>query len=162
MSRRSRGAACLAALTLAGLSNAHAGDLTVVRERPGSYVAYAFGEAGFHRHELGLTSASRVELGEGLGRVSKGRLELLVGASAQGVVTRRIDQELGNLQAFRMGARLALAQGRHGWVAYGVTEGGIAARSLPGTLSVAQVSGDLAWVLVDSAYGLLAATSSGV
>lgn len=141
---------------------AHAADLTIVRERSGTYAAYAFGEAGFHRLDLGLSRVSRVEVGQGLARVSSGRLELLVAATPAGVVQRRIDGELGSVRAFRGGDRLALVLGRRGWVAYGVTADGIAARVLTGTLSVGNVSGDMAWIRIAGDYGLLAATPRGV
>lgn len=151
------------ALALGVASAAPAGDLTMVQDRTGRYFAYALGLGGFHQEPIDLGHVSSVQVGGAMARLTSGNVTLLVGAARSGVVLRRIDQELGGtVSSFVAGDRLALASGRHGWVAYGVGAEGIAAVTLQGHVSTVRVAGDMAYVHVGGRHLLLAAAPSGV
>ncbi len=153
----------LMALSLAlGAGSLSAADLTLVRTALDEYVALAPTPAGFHRLPLPMNHVSRVQVGGALAWIEGSGMQVLVGAADSGVVALRTDDVIGLSQTLALGDRIAMVEGRTGWVVFGLAERAIQSRTLADRVRSYRIGGSVAWIETTRGSSILAATATGL
>lgn len=139
-------------------ASAPARDLAIVEDYTGELYLLGADAAGFHREPLPIHPVMELEVGGGLARATDGVGVYLFGMSAKGIVTQRVDWDLGgHVGEIRLGDRIAVATGSRDSVVYALTEDGIVKRFAPHPLDRIEVSGNLAFLETNQVIHLFGA-----
>jgi len=122
-------------------------DLAVVEDYTGDVYLLGSDAAGFHRQRLDLNPVLDLEVGGGFVKASDGVGIYLFGMTAKGIVSRRIDWDLGgHVGELKLGDRIAVATGSRDSMIYVLTDDGIHRQFAPHPLNRIEVTANLAFL----------------